>query len=76
MTKEQVLQDAIQVGNKYGYISWDGVLDLCDEDSKLVNWLSKQLTKMSDKGEITFELDFQSQLISYIHINQKIKNYE
>jgi hypothetical protein len=58
MNKKELLQEAINTGNEYGYISWDGLLDLTDEDSKLTNWLSEELEKMSKKGEISFELDF------------------
>jgi hypothetical protein len=58
MNKKELLQDAIDQGNEYESISWDGILDLCDENMKLVRWLIKQLEKLSSKGEINFELDF------------------
>jgi hypothetical protein len=56
--KQELLNEAIEQGNDYDFISWDGLLDLCDEDMKLVNWLDKKLTKMKEKGKIDFELDW------------------
>ena len=58
MSKKELLQEAINTGNEYGYISWDGLLDLTDEDGELINWLSEELEKMSADGKIGFELDF------------------
>ncbi len=58
MNKKELLQEAINAGNEYGYISWDGLLDLTDEDGELTNWLSEELEKMSTDGKISFELDF------------------
>jgi hypothetical protein len=56
--KKELLENAIEQGNDYDFISWDGLLDLCDEDMKLVNWLDKKLTKMKEQGKIDFELDW------------------
>jgi len=56
--KQELLNEAIEQGNEYDFISWDGLLDLCDEDMKLVNWLDKKLTKMKKQGKINFELDW------------------
>jgi hypothetical protein len=56
--KQELLENAIEQGNDYDFISWDGLLDLCDEDMKLVNWLDKKLTKMKEQGKIDFELDW------------------
>ena len=56
--KKELLENAIEQGNDYDFISWDGLLDLCDEDMKLVNWLDKKLTKMKGQGKIDFELDW------------------
>lgn len=56
--KQELLNEAIEQGNEYDFISWDGLLDLCDEDMRLVNWLDKKLTKMKEKGKIDFELDW------------------
>ena len=58
MSKKELLQEAINTGNEDGYISWDGLLDLTDEDGELTNWLSEELEKMSADGKISFELDF------------------
>ena len=56
--KKELLNEAIEQGNEYEFISWDGLLDLCDEDMKLVNWLDKKLNKMKEQGKIDFELDW------------------
>jgi hypothetical protein len=32
------------------------MLDLCDEDIKLVRWLSSTLEKMKENNEISFDL--------------------
>jgi len=56
--KEQVLQNCIAVGNHYGFISWDGLLDECDEDILLMRYVEEQLTNMKNEGKIEFELDF------------------
>jgi hypothetical protein len=56
MTKVELLKNAIEQGNKYEGLSWDGILDLCDEDMKLVFWLNKTLEKMKENNEISFDL--------------------
>lgn len=56
MTKVELLKNAIEQGNEYEGISWDGMLDLCDEDMKLVFWLNKTLEKMKKNNEISFDL--------------------
>ena len=56
--QNEVLQKCISVGNEYGFISWDGLLDECDEDMSLVVSISTQLTKMLNENKIDFELDF------------------
>ena len=43
MTKQEVLQAALDQIKEYGFISEDGILDLCDEEMKLVNYIHKQL---------------------------------
>ena len=53
MTKQEALQAALDQIKEYGFISEDGVLDLCDEDNKLVNYVHKQLAKMVDAGELS-----------------------
>jgi hypothetical protein len=57
MTKKEVLEQAIEQGNEYGFISWDGVLDICDEDMSLVRYVDKQLTKLVNENKVTFEYD-------------------
>jgi hypothetical protein len=56
MIKIELLKNAIEQGNEYEGISWDGMLDLCDEDMKLVFWLNKTLEKMKKNNEISFDL--------------------
>ena len=57
MTKQEVLEQAIEQGNEYEFISWDGVLDICDENMSLVRYVDKQLTKLVNEKKITFEYD-------------------
>jgi hypothetical protein len=54
--KNEILKDAIEQGNEYGYISWDGMLDLCDEDMVVGRYVIKELKKMKDAGEIEFDI--------------------
>jgi len=54
--KKEALQNAIDEGNKYGYISWDGLLDLCDEDMVVGRYLIKELKKMKDANKINFDI--------------------
>ena len=56
MTKKEALQNAIDEGNEYGYISWDGLLDLCDEDMVVGRYLIKELKKMKDANVINFDI--------------------
>ena len=54
--KKEALQNAIDEGNEYGYISWDGLLDLCDEDMVVGRYLIKELKKMKDANVINFDI--------------------
>ena len=54
--KKEALQNAIDEGNEYGYISWDGLLDLCDEDMVVGRYLIKELKKMKDTNVINFDI--------------------
>ena len=54
--KSEALKDAIEQGNEYGYISWDGMLDLCDEDMVIGRYIIRELKKMKDAGEIEFDI--------------------
>ena len=54
--KKEALQNAIDEGNEYGYISWDGLLDLCDEDMVVGRYIIKELKKMKDNNEIKFDI--------------------
>jgi hypothetical protein len=54
--KKEALQNAIDEGNEYGEISWDGLLDLCDEDMVLGRYLIKELKKMKDANKINFDI--------------------
>ena len=53
MTKQEALQAALDQIKEYGFISEDGILDLCDEDNKLVIFVHKQLAKMVENGELS-----------------------
>jgi hypothetical protein len=53
MTKQEALQAALDQIKEYGFISEDGILDLCDEEMKLVSFVHKQLTKMVENGELS-----------------------
>ena len=53
MTKQEALNVALNQIKEYGFISADGILDVCDEETKLVNYVHKQLTKMVENGELT-----------------------
>jgi len=53
MTKKEALQSALDQIKEYGYISEDGVLDLCDEEMSLVRYVDKHLTKMVENGELS-----------------------
>ena len=55
--KSEALKEAIEQGNEYGYISWDGMLDLCDEDMVIGRYIIRELKKMKDAGEIEFDID-------------------
>jgi hypothetical protein len=55
MEKQELLQEALNIIKEDGYISEDGILDLCDEEMKLVNYIHKQLSKMVKNGELTNE---------------------
>ena len=54
--KLEALKNAIEEGNEYGYISWDGLLDLCDEDMSIGRYIIKELKKMKDNNEIQFDI--------------------
>jgi hypothetical protein len=58
MDKQELLQECIDQGNECGYISWDSILDICDEKQKKVRYCVDELERMRDNNEITFELDF------------------
>jgi hypothetical protein len=53
MTKQEALQSALYQIKEYGFISEDGILDVCDEEMKLVNYVHNQLAKMVENGELT-----------------------
>ena len=53
MTKKKALQSALDQIKEYGYISEDGVLDVCDEEMSLVRYVDKHLTKMVGAGELS-----------------------
>jgi hypothetical protein len=56
--KEEALEQTIEQGTEYGYVSWDGLLDICNEDKRLYNYVIKQTQKLLLEGKINFELDW------------------
>ena len=54
--KKEALENAIEQGKEYGYISWDGLLDLCDEDMVIGRYIIKELEKMKDANKINFDI--------------------
>ena len=51
MTKQELLNEALNIIKEDGYISEDGIRDLCDEDGRSVSYIHKQLIKMVENGE-------------------------
>ena len=75
--KLEALKNAIEQGNEYGYISWDGLLDLCDENMSIGRYIIKELKKMKDNNEIQFDITEIVQLgvqeeVTYIYNIRKI----
>jgi hypothetical protein len=57
MSKEEALKVCIDIINEHGYISEDGILDVCDEERELVRYCFEQLIKLDESGELNGELD-------------------
>lgn len=57
MNKKQALQNAIDQGNEFGYISWDGLLDICDEDMVIGRYIISKLEQMKKNNEIEFDIE-------------------
>ena len=55
MTKNEALEECLRIIKKYGYISEDGVLDVCDENMELVRFCMSELNKMVENGRLTSE---------------------
>ena len=55
MNKQELLQAALDIIKEYDYISEDGILDLCDEDMELVDYIHEQLSEMFKNGVLTNE---------------------
>ena len=55
MNKQELLQAALDIIKEYDYISEDGILDLCDEDMELVDYIHEQLSEMVKNGVLTNE---------------------
>jgi hypothetical protein len=53
MTKNEALEECLRIIKKYGYISEDGVLDVCDEERGLVVFCIENLDKMLVNGDLT-----------------------
>lgn len=55
MNKKEALKNCLSTIEEYGYISEDGVLDVCDEQMSLVRFCHKKLDEMVKNGELTNE---------------------
>ena len=55
MEKEKALQNCLWGVKEYGYISEDGVLDVCDENMELVRFCISEFNKMVENGRLTSE---------------------
>ena len=55
MTKEELLKAVIEIGNAKGYITYDDIMDVCDGDRELHNFINDELDKMGN--DLNFELD-------------------
>jgi mannitol/fructose-specific phosphotransferase system IIA component len=51
MSKEEALEACVDIMNEQGYISEDGILDICDRDNELVWYCEVQLTKLIYRGD-------------------------
>ena len=56
--KEEALKQTIEQGNEYGYVSWDGLLDICEENDEIYNYVIEQTQQLLEEGKIDFELDW------------------
>ena len=55
MEKKEALKNCLECITEYGYISEDGILDVCDEDMGLVRFCRKELDKIGKNGGLTME---------------------
>jgi hypothetical protein len=55
MEKKEALKNCLECITEYGYISEDGILDVCDEDMRLVRFCRKELDKIFGNGDATRE---------------------
>jgi len=55
MTKNEAFEECLSIIKEYGYISEDGVLDVCDEEMELVDFCREHLDKMLKNGDLTNE---------------------
>jgi hypothetical protein len=56
---KQLVENCITTGKRYGYLSWDGMLDEIEtDDSNIISQVSSCLEQLNNKGELEFELDF------------------
>ena len=56
--KEEALNQTIEQGNEDDYVSWDGLLDICDENDEIYNYVIEQTQQLLEEGKIDFELDW------------------
>jgi hypothetical protein len=55
MDKQELLKAVIEIGNANGYITYDDIMDVCDGDRELFNFINDELDKMGN--DLNFELD-------------------
>ena len=55
MDKQELLKAVIEIGNANGYITYDDIMDVCDGDRELHNFINDELDKMGN--DLNFELD-------------------
>jgi hypothetical protein len=55
MEKKEALKNCLECIIEYRYISEDGILDVCDEDMRLVRFCKKELDKIFGNGDATRE---------------------
>ena len=53
--KKEKLKECIEMGEEFGYLNYDGILDICDEESDLVNYCVDEINRMIIEGKVKFD---------------------